>query len=393
MTIDLARCTGCSACVTACYAENNIPTVGAYWQNATIFARRTPGLQHHARPRDELDSPRALLRGRRRRAVRRGLRDALRADAVPALRQRAVRAGLPGVRDVSRAGRTQRAGLQPLRRHALLLATTARTRFATSTGSATASRDRKQYAFPEPLNWQLNPDVTVRGKGVMEKCTFCVQRIREAENRATLEHRDAAAGRVHDGVRAGLSVARHHVRRRGRSELVGRAARARPARVPRVRRAQHLHRGGLLEEGQPSGAGARRRRGELGGADMATTATPRPERHSGRTFASAAVALPGGQDYEQVDDEIVGTLQPDARLVRGARHRDPLPAHRRVGVDVPDSRGPRRRRLPAAGDVGRVHHHLRVLGRYRPRRHADLGDSLSVPRRIPHDDLSRVAKR
>jgi Fe-S-cluster-containing dehydrogenase component len=42
----------------------------------------------------------------------------------------------------------------------------------------------------------LNPDVTVRTKGVMEKCTFCVQRLTEAKSKARTEDRTVRDGEV-----------------------------------------------------------------------------------------------------------------------------------------------------------------------------------------------------
>jgi molybdopterin-containing oxidoreductase family iron-sulfur binding subunit len=52
------------------------------------------------------------------------------------------------------------------------------------------------WQWPRPLNLQLNPDVTARSKGVMEKCSFCIKRIKEAHNAAKNENRGIRDGEI-----------------------------------------------------------------------------------------------------------------------------------------------------------------------------------------------------
>jgi len=177
MAIDLAKCTGCSACVTACYAENNVATVG-----------------------EEL-----VLRGRElawlriERYFRPAPSGAVTAVTAPMLCQHCGNAPCEPVCPVFAAYHT------PDGLNAQVYNRCVGTRYC-SNNCPYKVRVFNWYnfaepggiwdAFPEPLTWQLNPDVTVREKGVMEKCTFCVQRIRGAQNHARLADRAVRDGDI-----------------------------------------------------------------------------------------------------------------------------------------------------------------------------------------------------
>ena len=198
MAIDLTSCTGCGACTIACVSENNIPVVG-----------KDAG---EPRTRDALDPRRPLLR----RAISENPDDLPPAGAVPAVRERAVRARLPGRRHDAQRGRPERHGLQPLRRDALLLEQLPLQGAAVQLPPLPGLDDGRAY---EPLR---NPDVTVRSRGVMEKCTYCVQRINLAQIDAERRGPADSRRRDRDRVRGGLSGRRDRVRRPQRPVEPGR---------------------------------------------------------------------------------------------------------------------------------------------------------------------------
>lgn len=193
MTIDLARCTGCSACVTACYSENNIPTVGATHQGAQVMPDRTGFGANITRSREM-----AWIRLERYFEIDREPKDVewnpdFETRVVPMMCQHCGNAPCEPVCPVYATYHS------PDGLNVQVYNRCVGTRYCSNNCPykvryfnwfGYGEPNRTQYAFPEPLHWQLNPDVTVRGKGVMEKCSFCVQRIKEAENRASLEKRE-----------------------------------------------------------------------------------------------------------------------------------------------------------------------------------------------------------
>ena len=165
MAIDLDKCTGCSACVTACQAENNVPWVG---EQQMLMGRDMHWIRIE-RYYEHVDATQA---------------GDLDVRFLPMLCQHCGNAPCEPVCPVFATYHT------PEGVNAQIYNRCVGTRYCANNCPYKVrvfNFYRYTDAVPEPLNWQWNPDVTVRDNGVMEKCSFCMQRIRDAENRAALE--------------------------------------------------------------------------------------------------------------------------------------------------------------------------------------------------------------
>ena len=196
MVVDLDKCTGCEACVTACHAENNIPTVGAQ-EAARGRAMHWIRVERYW----EGEFPDAKLTFR------------------PVLCQQCDNAPCEAVCPTYASHQTED-GL-----NAQVYNRCIGTRYC---GNACMYNVRFFNFFhpqwEKPLQLQLNPDVSLREVGVMEKCTFCVQRIKVAKSRG--QGREARAGRrrAPAGLRPGLPGRGAHLRRPERPGEPGVAA-------------------------------------------------------------------------------------------------------------------------------------------------------------------------
>ena len=173
MAIDLDKCSGCGACITACQAENNVPVVG---ENQILMGRDI----HWLRVENYFETMDASHAG------------PVDVRFTPMLCQHCGNAPCEPVCPVFAAYHT------PDGLNAQVYNRCVGTRYCAN-NCPYKVRVFNWYEYsdvPEPLNWQYNPDVTVRGEGVMEKCTFCVQRIRDAENSAVLDGRAIPDGEV-----------------------------------------------------------------------------------------------------------------------------------------------------------------------------------------------------
>ena len=168
MAVDLDRCTGCEACVTACHSENNIGTAG----------------------------PEEAAHGRAKHWIRierywEGEFPEVQVKFRPVLCQQCSNAPCEPVCPTYASHHTEEG----------LNAQVYNRCFGTRYCANACFYNVRFFNFynprwDKPLHLQLNPDVSVREAGVMEKCTFCVQRINAGKLEAEAAGRELKDGEI-----------------------------------------------------------------------------------------------------------------------------------------------------------------------------------------------------
>lgn len=173
MVIDQDLCTGCQACVAACAMENNIPFVGADSEFDAGYGRtmhwiRVERFWQGAFPEVKMLPYQPMM-----------CQQCGQAPCEPVC---------PAFATVH--SESEQINLQVYNR-------CVGTRYcANNCPYQVRSFNWRDYQRPDPLPNQFNPDVTVRRRGVMEKCSFCIQRIHKGEDTAKSEGRDVMDGEV-----------------------------------------------------------------------------------------------------------------------------------------------------------------------------------------------------
>ncbi|MGD2034660.1 MAG: 4Fe-4S dicluster domain-containing protein, partial [Bacteroidales bacterium] len=183
MGIDLNKCIGCSACLIACSAENNVPVVG---KNEVLRAHEMHWIRIDRYYEGDADNPKTL-----RQPVM-----CQHCDNAPCENVCPVAATNHSDEGINQMAYNRCIGTRycnnncpyKVRRFNWFDYTTADALKNNTVDPAGMTVDLKRMV--------LNPDVTVRAKGVIEKCSFCMQRIQEKKLTAKLESRRLKDGEI-----------------------------------------------------------------------------------------------------------------------------------------------------------------------------------------------------